>query len=89
MGLLQFEVLKVRLLNEYHTRAELETAPYTVARWIVGDPRGLEWLRSRNDYLVVEDRYGQPVVLSPTIWPLNYALSEAPGLRLLDVSPMS
>ncbi len=88
VGLLQFEVLKVRLENEYHTKAELESAPYNVARWITGEPTGLEWLQARPDYLVVEDRYGHPVVLSPTEWPLNYAMSEAPGLRLLDVSPL-
>ncbi|MBX2796499.1 MAG: hypothetical protein KTR31_02485, partial [Myxococcales bacterium] len=72
----------------YHTKAELEGAPYTVARWITGEPEGLQWLKSRQDYLVVEDRYGHPVVLSPTEWPLNYAMSEAPGLELLDVSPL-
>jgi peptide chain release factor 3 len=88
VGLLQFEVLKVRLENEYRTRAELEPSPYTVARWITGDPAGLEWLRSRSDYLVVEDRYGHPVVLSASPWPLQYALTEAPGLELHEVSPL-
>ncbi len=88
VGLLQFEVLKVRLENEYRTRAELESSPFTVARWITGDPAGLEWLRSRSDYLVVEDRYGHPVVLSASPWPLQYALTEAPGLELHEVSPL-
>ena len=88
VGLLQFEVLKVRLKNEYNTQADLESSPYSVARWIAGDPSGLEWLRKRSDYLVVEDRYGMPVVLSQTPWPLDYAMQEAPGLELLDVSPM-
>ncbi len=88
VGMLQFEVLKVRLQNEYNTRAELESAPYSVARWIAGAPEGLQWLRDRPDYLVVEDRYGHAVVLSPSPWPLDYAVSQAPGLELLDVSPL-
>ena len=88
VGLLQFEVLKTRLLNEYNTKADLERAPYTVARWIAGDPAGLAWLKARPDYLLVEDRYGHPVVLSQSPWPLDYALQEAPGLELLDVSPV-
>ena len=88
VGLLQFEVLKTRLANEYHTAAILEAAPYTVARWVAGEPSGLEWLRARPDYLLVEDRYGHPVVLSASPWPLNYAVQEAPGLELLDVSPL-
>ncbi|MFT4627154.1 MAG: peptide chain release factor 3 [Myxococcota bacterium] len=88
VGMLQFEVLKVRLLNEYNTRAELEPSPHTVARWVSGDPAGLAWLEARSDYLVVEDRYGHPVVLSASSWPLDYAVSQAPGLELLDVSPL-
>lgn len=89
VGLLQFEVLKVRLENEYRTKADLERVPFTVARWIAGEPSGLKWLQDRSDYLVVEDRYGHPVVLSASPWPLDYALTEAKGLVLLDVSPLS
>jgi peptide chain release factor 3 len=88
VGLLQFEVLKERLASEYNTKAELEPAPFTVARWVAGKPEGLAWLKKRPDYTVVEDRYGNPVVLSPSPWPLNYALTEAPGLELLDISPL-
>ncbi len=88
VGLLQFEVLKARLLNEYRTRVELEPAPFRVARWVAGAPSGLAWLRERSDYVLVEDRYGHPVVLSTSPWALDYALSEAEGLELLDVSPL-
>jgi peptide chain release factor 3 len=88
VGILQFEVLKVRLENEYRVKADLERTPHTVARWVTGEPSGLAWLKERPDYLLVEDRHGRPVVLSATPWPLQYALSEAPGLELLDVSPI-
>jgi peptide chain release factor 3 len=88
VGLLQFEVLQTRLLNEYNTKAELERAPFTVARWVGGAQSGLDWLKARPDYLLVEDRYGHPVVLSASPWPLNYAVQEAPGLELTDVSPL-
>lgn len=88
VGMLQFEVLKVRLLNEYRVNADLQRSPYTVARWIAGDPAGLDWLRARSDYLIVSDRDERPVLLSETPWPLTYALAEAPGLELLDISPL-
>jgi peptide chain release factor 3 len=88
VGLLQFEVLKERLANEYNTKAELETAPFSVARWVVGKPEGLAWLQARPDFVMVEDRYGHPVVLSASPWSLEYAVSQAPGLELLDVSPL-
>jgi peptide chain release factor 3 len=88
VGMLQFEVLKERLLSEYRVKAVLEMAPFTVARWVTGGPEGLEWLKARRDYVLVEDRDGRPVVLSSSLWPLQYAEGEAPGLKLLDVSPL-
>jgi hypothetical protein len=38
---------------------------------------------------MVTDRDGRHVVLSQSPWSLNYALAEAPGLELLDVSPLT
>lgn len=89
VGMLQFEVLKERLKNEYRVAADLEMAPFKVARWVAGDPSGLEWLKQRSDFYLVSDRDGRPVVLAKSPWPLNYALQEAKGLELLDVSPLS
>ncbi|MBT3219440.1 MAG: peptide chain release factor 3 [Proteobacteria bacterium] len=88
VGMLQFEVLKDRLLHEYRTQVQLEPAPFTVARWVSGEPTGLAWLKERSDYQLVTDRDGRFVVLARTPWSLTYALSEAPGLELLDVSPV-
>lgn len=88
VGQLQFEVLKERLKNEYNVRAELEVAPFRVARWVQGPDSVLDWLRARGDYLLVEDRDGRPVVLAQTPWTLTYAAQEVPGLKLLDTSPL-
>lgn len=88
VGQLQFEVLKERLRNEYKVKAELEPQPYRVARWVQGPPEVLDWLRRRQDYLLVEDRDGRPVVLAQTPWTLTYAAQEVKGLELLDVSPL-
>lgn len=88
VGLLQFEVLKVRLEMEYSVNAVLEPTKFTAARWIGGKPEGREWLERRSDFMVVSDRDGAPVVLAETAWSLQYALQEAPGLELWDVSPV-
>jgi peptide chain release factor 3 len=88
VGLLQFEVLKERLANEYKISVEFSKTKYTRARWIGGPPEALEWLRSTHGYLLVEDRHGQPVVLTDSDWNLTYALEKAPGLLLFDVEPM-
>ena len=88
VGMLQFEVLKERLKNEYRVNARLESLKYKLARWIGGEPRGLEWLQRRRDYRVVEDRNGHPVLLAETQWSIDYALREAKGLELFDVEPL-
>ena len=43
---------------------------------------------ARRDYNVVNDRHGRPVVLSESIWPLQYALRENPGMVLFEVEPL-
>ena len=88
VGLLQFEVLKERLKNEYKVAAEFVKASFSRARWVGGKPEALEWLRSTHGYLVVEDRNDHPVVLTDSNWNLSYALENAPGLELYDVEPM-
>ncbi|MEN9787194.1 MAG: peptide chain release factor 3 [Pseudomonadota bacterium] len=88
VGQLQFEVLVHRLENEYGVKATLESAPFRLARWIAGDPAGLAWMRARRDYTVVEDRHGRPVALSESVWPLQYAQRENPGMELHEVEPL-
>ena len=85
VGVLQFEVLKERLLNEYRVPVILEPISYKTARWIGGSAEALAWLNKRNDYRVVEDRNGQPVLLTESVWSAQYALDNAPGLELYDV----
>ena len=88
VGILQFEVLKERLKNEYKVSVQFVKASFSRARWVGGKPEALEWLRSTHGYLLVEDRNGQPVVLTDSNWNLSYALENAPGLELYDVEPM-
>jgi peptide chain release factor 3 len=88
VGMLQFEVLQVRLKNEYKVNVVLEPAPFRVARWVTGDPAGLAWMAERGDYMVVEDRDGSPVVLAETSWMLEYATQQVPNMVLHDVSPL-
>ncbi len=88
VGLLQFEVLKERLKNEYKVSARFKPARFTRARWIGGPPAAREWLENTHGYLLVEDRTGQPVVLTDSDWSLNYALENATELKLFDIEPL-
>ena len=88
VGMLQFEVLRERLKNEYKVKTELERLSFQVARWVGGSPEALEWLESKRDFPVLRDRNDQPVLLSESIWNMNYALQHAPGLELFEVEPL-
>ena len=88
VGLLQFEVLKERLKNEYSVNAKLESVSFTQARWIGGAPEGLAWLKAGSEYRVVEDRNQNLVLLADSEWAINYALQNAPGLALFDIEQL-
>lgn len=88
VGMLQFEVLKERLKNEYKVEVRFQKASFTRARWIGGKPEALEWLHATHGYMVLEDRNAQPVLLTDSDWSLRYALDNAPGLELYDVEPL-
>ena len=86
--MLQFEVLKERLLNEYNVKTIMRAAPFRVARWLSNDPEGLAWAKGRRDCLLVEDRNCAPVLLAESTWPLQYASEKAPKLKMYDVEPL-
>ncbi len=88
VGLLQFEVLKERLKNEYRVNVVLQTLEWKLARWIGGDPEALKWFKGRRDFSLVEDRHKDTVLLVQAPWALNFALREAKGLELSDVEPL-
>ena len=88
VGMLQFEVLKERLLNEYNVKAIIQSLPFQIARWVGGTPEALKWLEDRRDYPILLDRNDQPVLLSESAWSLNFALQNAEGLELYDVEPL-
>ena len=88
VGLLQFEVFKERLKNEYRVQVKIEGLPYKVARWVGGGKKAETWLESRRDFKVVHDRHQRPVMLAESKWALNYALSNAPDIEFFDVEPL-
>jgi peptide chain release factor 3 len=88
VGLLQFEVFKERLKNEYRVQVKIEGLPYKVARWVGGGKEAEKWLESRRDFKIVLDRHQRPVMLAESKWALNYALSNAPDIAFYDVEPL-
>lgn len=88
VGVLQFEVLKERLKNEYRVACRLEPLPYRLARWIETGEEGLQWLDRRREYKLVEDRTGHKVLLAEAEWAVDFAKRNAPNLVMHDIEPL-
>lgn len=88
VGMLQFEVLKERLKNEYNVRAAFESLPFQHARWVVGSDADLAWIRDDPSQHLVEDRNGRPVLLSDTDWTYGYLQEKRPELSFLEIEPL-
>jgi len=74
VGPLQFEVVQFRLESEYGAASRLESAPWTVARWL---PAGisedeLDALSLPTGARLAYDVGKNPVVLFPNEWSANY-----------------
>ena len=84
VGVLQFDVLKYRLENEYGCDIRLETLPYGFIRW-VGDPStDVTKLKRMNNVKAVKDMKGNPLLLFVNDWMIRMVLEDNEGLELLE-----
>jgi peptide chain release factor 3 len=65
VGVLQFDVLKFRLEEEYNARCRFETAPIFAARWLSGDAAQIAEFKSQNAHDMAADKGGNLVYLCP------------------------
>jgi peptide chain release factor 3 len=74
VGPLQFEVVQFRLENEYGAVSRLESAPWTVVRWLPADIKedDLDGLSLPTGSRLAYDVGKNPVVLFPNEWAANY-----------------
>ena len=87
VGVLQFDVLKFRLENEYNVEILLENLPYQHIRWIE-DPEtvDVENLTGTSDMKKVVDTKGNPLLLWVNAWSVQMTLDRNKGLKLLEFS---
>ena len=87
VGVLQFDVLKYRLNNEYNVEIRLEELPYEYIRWIVNkDEVDPEKLVGTSDMKKVMDLKGNPLLLFVNPWSVGMTLERNPGLVLEEFS---
>ena len=87
VGVLQFDVLKYRLENEYNVDIRLETLPYEHIRWIANKEEvNVEKITGTSDMKKVTDLKGNPLLLFVNAWSVGMTEDRNPGLILTEFS---
>ena len=84
VGILQFDVLKYRLNNEYNVEIRLEPLPYEHIRWIENKDIDLQKLTGTSDMKKIQDLKGNPLLLFVNSWSVGMTLDRNPGLELSE-----
>ena len=82
VGVLQFDVLKYRLENEYGCDVRLEPLPYNYIRWVKDTTTDLNKLRRISDCKKVKDMKDNPLLLFANEWSIRLMLENNEGLEL-------
>lgn len=84
VGVLQFDVLKYRLENEYNVEIHLENLPYEHIRWIENKELDLNKLVGTSDMKKIRDLKGNPLLLFINAWSVGMTLERNEGLVLSE-----
>ena len=82
VGVLQFDVLKYRLENEYNVEIHMENLPYEHIRWIKNKELDLDKLTGTSDMKKIQDLKGNPLLLFINAWSVGMVLDRIEGLEL-------
>ena len=84
VGVLQFDVLKYRLENEYNVEIKMEKLPYEYIRWIENKDLDLVKLVGTSDMKKVKDLKGNPLLLFVNQWSIGMTLDRNKDLVLSE-----
>ena len=82
VGVLQFDVLKYRLDNEYNVEIHMEQLPYEYIRWIKNKDVDLDKITGTSDMKKIRDLKGNPLLLFVNSWSVGMTLDRNEGLIL-------
>jgi peptide chain release factor 3 len=84
VGVLQFDVLKYRLENEYGCDIRMESLPYEHIRWIENENYDMSNLKTITDLKKIKDMKGNPLLLFSNSWSIKTLLDRNEGLILSE-----
>ena len=84
VGVLQFDVLKYRLENEYNVDIRLDNLPYEHIRWIENNGYDPEKIVGTSDMKKIQDLKGRPLLLFINPWSVDMVKDRNEGLELSE-----
>ncbi len=84
VGVLQFDVLKYRLENEYNVEIQMDNLPYEYIRWIGNEDINPDRLTGTSDMKKVKDLKGRPLLLFVNEWSIRMTQERNDGLILTE-----
>ena len=84
VGVLQFDVLKYRLQNEYNVEIILENLPYEHIRWIENENIDLDHVSGTSDMKKIKDLKDRPLLLFVHEWSIRMTQERNDGLILSE-----
>ncbi len=84
VGVLQFDVLKYRLNNEYNVEIRMETLPYEYIRWVEHSDVPVDKISGTSDMKRVKDLKDRPLLLFVNSWSVGMTLDRNKGLVLSE-----
>ena len=84
VGVLQFDVLKYRLENEYNVEIRMDTLPYEHIRWIENKEIDLDKIVGTSDMKKIKDLKDRPLLLFVNSWSIRMTLERNEGLELSE-----
>ena len=81
---LQFDVLKYRLNNEYNVEIRMENLPYEHIRWIENEEIDLDKLSGTSDMKKIKDLKERPLLLFVHDWSIRMTQERNEGLILSE-----
>ena len=86
VGLLQLDVLKTRLAQEYGLEIGFEQPEFQLARWIsCADTKKIDDFVQANYSSIAEDLDGDRVFMARSAFILDYTRERAPGIEFTDI----
>jgi peptide chain release factor 3 len=83
VGVLQFDVLKFRIENEYNVDILMDALPYEYIRWIANpDEVKPESISGTSDMKRIQDLKRRPLLLFVNSWSVGMVEERNPGLLL-------